>query len=114
MHSLKENIIEILLKSAHITKEQLDRALIKQKENLENLRNEITPKIDEYQGLVTKNEKILKEITQKEQDIKDKIEEDNKLFANLDEKQRILKTKEIDISTREEELLRKEITLKNK
>ncbi|MDP2043657.1 MAG: hypothetical protein Q8K15_00635, partial [Candidatus Omnitrophota bacterium] len=32
MHSLKENIIEILLKSKHITKEQLDRALDLQKE----------------------------------------------------------------------------------
>jgi len=32
MHSLKENIIEILLKSKHITKEQLERALILQKE----------------------------------------------------------------------------------
>ncbi len=32
MHSLKENIIEILLKSKHITKEQLDRALSLQKE----------------------------------------------------------------------------------
>ncbi len=32
MHSLKENIIEILLKSKHITKEQLDRALNLQKE----------------------------------------------------------------------------------
>ncbi|MDD5108095.1 MAG: ATPase, T2SS/T4P/T4SS family [Candidatus Omnitrophica bacterium] len=32
MHSLKENIIEILLKSRHITKEQLERALILQKE----------------------------------------------------------------------------------
>ncbi len=32
MHSLKENIIEILLKSRHITKEQLDRALSLQKE----------------------------------------------------------------------------------
>ena len=32
MHSLKENIIDILLKSKHITKEQLDRALDLQKE----------------------------------------------------------------------------------
>ena len=32
MHSLKENIIEILLKSQYITKEQLDRALSLQKE----------------------------------------------------------------------------------
>lgn len=32
MHSLKENIIEILLKSRHITKEQLERALSLQKE----------------------------------------------------------------------------------
>lgn len=32
MHSLRENIIEILLKSKHITKEQLDNALILQKE----------------------------------------------------------------------------------
>ena len=32
MHSLKENIIQILLKSQHITKEQLDRALNLQKE----------------------------------------------------------------------------------
>ncbi len=32
MHSLKENIIAILLKSKHITKEQLDHALILQKE----------------------------------------------------------------------------------
>ena len=32
MHSLKENIIEILLKSQHITKEQLERALSLQKE----------------------------------------------------------------------------------
>lgn len=32
MHSLKENIIEILLKSKHITKEQLDHALVLQKE----------------------------------------------------------------------------------
>ncbi len=32
MHSLRENIIEILLKSKHVTQEQLDRALIKQKE----------------------------------------------------------------------------------
>lgn len=32
MHSLKENIIEILLKSLHVTKDQLDRALVLQKE----------------------------------------------------------------------------------
>ncbi|MFA6357696.1 MAG: GspE/PulE family protein [Candidatus Omnitrophota bacterium] len=32
MHSLKENIIDILLKSQHITREQLDRALSLQKE----------------------------------------------------------------------------------
>ena len=32
MHSLRENIIEILLKSKHITKDQLDHALILQKE----------------------------------------------------------------------------------
>ncbi len=32
MHSLKENIIEILLKSKHITKEQLEHALVLQKE----------------------------------------------------------------------------------
>lgn len=32
MHSLRENIIEILLKSEHVTKEQLDRALDIQKE----------------------------------------------------------------------------------
>ncbi len=32
MHSLRENIIEILLKSRHITKEQLERALSLQKE----------------------------------------------------------------------------------
>ncbi|MDD5465865.1 MAG: GspE/PulE family protein [Candidatus Omnitrophica bacterium] len=32
MHSLRENIIEILLKSRHITKEQLDHALVLQKE----------------------------------------------------------------------------------
>lgn len=48
MHSLRENIIEILLKSSHITKEQLDRALSLQKEKGLPLRKVL---IDE--GIVT-------------------------------------------------------------
>ncbi len=48
MHSLKENIIEILLKSQHITKEQLDRALSLQKEKGVPLRRVL---VDE--GIIT-------------------------------------------------------------
>ncbi|PIQ90792.1 MAG: secretion system protein E [Candidatus Omnitrophica bacterium CG11_big_fil_rev_8_21_14_0_20_41_12] len=48
MHSLRENIIEILLKSNHITKEQLDRALSLQKEKEMPLRKVL---IDE--GIIT-------------------------------------------------------------
>lgn len=48
MNSLKENIIEILLKSAHITKEQLQRALGLHKEKCVSLRRVL---VDE--GIVT-------------------------------------------------------------
>lgn len=48
MHSLKENIIEILLKSQHITREQLDRALSLQKEKGVPLRRVL---VDE--GIIT-------------------------------------------------------------
>ena len=50
MHSLKENIIQILLKSQHITKEQLDRALNLQKEKGIPLRKVL---IDE--GIITED-----------------------------------------------------------
>jgi len=50
MHSLKENIIEILLKSQHINKEQLDRALSLQKEKGMPLRRVL---VDE--GIITED-----------------------------------------------------------
>ena len=50
MHSLKENIIEILLKSQHITKEQLDRALSLQKEKGVPLRRVLVE-----EGIVTED-----------------------------------------------------------
>lgn len=50
MHSLKENIIEILLKSKHITKEQLDRALDLQKEKGIPLRKVLVDK-----GIITED-----------------------------------------------------------
>lgn len=48
MHSLRENIIEILLKSRHITKEQLERALSLQKEKGVPLRRVLVD-----QGVIT-------------------------------------------------------------
>ncbi|MCG2713553.1 MAG: GspE/PulE family protein [Candidatus Omnitrophica bacterium] len=50
MHSLKENIIDILLKSKHITKEQLDRALDLQKEKGIPLRRVLVEK-----GIITED-----------------------------------------------------------
>ncbi len=50
MHSLKENIIEILLKSKHINKDQLDRALSLQKEKGVPLRRVL---VDE--GIITED-----------------------------------------------------------
>jgi len=51
MHSLKENIIEILLKSQHVTKDQLDRALVLQKEKGLPLR-----KVLVEENIITKEE----------------------------------------------------------
>ena len=50
MHTLKENIIDILLKSEHITKEQLDRALSLQKEKGIPLRKVLVDK-----GIITED-----------------------------------------------------------
>ncbi len=91
-----------------------EQDLIKQKENLEKLRNEISPQIEEYKATISKSESVLKEIKLREEEIDKKLEQDNALLATLDDKQRKIQMKEIDISSREQDLIRKEIIYKNK
>ncbi len=91
-----------------------EQDLVKQKDNLEKLRDEVTPKIEEYKKITADNEKTIVEIKSREQEIDRKIEQDNSLLAILEDKQRKLQMREIDISTREQDLVRKEIIFKNK
>jgi chromosome segregation ATPase len=80
--------------------------------NLQDLRKEVQPKIEEYHNLIKQNEAQLKEIQQKDLDVKAKIEENNKLFEAILKKEENNKQKEIFLATKEEELLRKELLLK--
>lgn len=98
------------IKDEYLEKEE---DIKKQTENLITLREEIAPQIEELKSLIAKNEETISEISKKEQNMKDRIEEDNQLLAKIDERDRTVKTKELTIATREEELLRKELIFKN-
>ena len=85
----------------------------KQADNLIALRKEIAPKIEELNKLNLESNKKIADIIQKEKEIKDRIEEDNKIMSVIEEREKRLKQKELDLATKEQELLRKEIVIKN-
>lgn len=82
-------------------------------ENLNALRKEINPKIDELKSLIIQQEKKLAEIAQEEQGLKDRIEEDDKLMSAIQEREKRVKNKELELATKEQELLRKEVVFNN-
>jgi len=93
---------------------QILQDILKQNQNLISLRGEVNPKIDELNALITKNNKVLGEISKKEQGVKDKIEQDEKLLATLSIKQKAIDQQKIELMTKQEELLRKDLELKSK
>jgi chromosome segregation protein len=107
-----KNILSIAEQKESVNKErELD--IKKQADNLIALRKELNPKIDELKKLCSESDAKLKELSKKEQEIKDRIEEDNKLISALDEKEKRLSKKERDLATKEQELLRKDLVIKN-
>lgn len=107
-----KNILSIVegIKNANAEKEN---DIKKQAENLIQLRNEINPKIEEYRELVKKNEGILEALRLKEQELKDRVEENNKLFDSIVEREQKVKERELNVVTKEQELLRKGLLIEN-
>lgn len=106
------NTLSIIERSKDELKEK-EIDVQKQTDNLISLRKEISPQIEELNRLNDENESKIKDIVLREQAINDRMAEDNKLLSILDEKGRNLQKKEIELSSKEQELLRKEIVIKN-
>lgn len=105
MRSIVEQKEEELAKRELDVKQQLD--------NLSNLRKEVGPQMEELKSLIEKKKHILSEIDKRNQEINNKILEETKLVAEIDEKKKRLREQANELKTKEEELLRKEIFLKN-
>lgn len=80
-------------------------------ENIQKIRDEITPRIAELQTLDAKNTKTLAEIKQKEDEINAKIKENEQAIENMKKQAADLKEKELEINTAKEELLRQQIII---
>lgn len=91
-----------------IQREDLDRRL----KNLEEVKKDVEPKLKELTEKEKSIDKKLNEIQVEEANISLKIEEDKKILVAIEEKLGQMRNKEIDIATREEDLLRKLAVLK--
>lgn len=80
-------------------------------ENVQKIREEITPKIAELEALIKKNEKILSETKEREANATAKIEENSRMIADMKKQHEALKNKEREIISREEEVARQEIVI---
>ena len=98
---------------------QLNQAIEKEKkvkidlENIQKVRDGITPKIAEIEALIKKNEKILAENKQKEDNINAKAVENEKMLEIIKKKDSALESKKTEIAEREEAITRQEIIVKN-
>ena len=94
--------------------QQREKDLASNKENLEALKEELQPKIEEYKLLVEKNNGLLGQLKIKEIEVNDKLDQTNKMMDIIQQKDKALKAKEVDLSTKEDELVRKEMASKYK
>lgn len=90
----------------------LQESVSTQTANLEALRKEVNPRIDELNALVKRNEELVEQLNKKEQALKEKIVEDEKLIETAKEENRKNERKALELATKEESLLRKELILK--
>lgn len=114
--SKKNNDAENILKEIKNTQSIVDKKnedlgikeldIKKQTVNLELLRNEITPKIEESKELITKNQNIIAEIKKKEEVLLKEIAKNEGILESIENKKRELRAKAIEVDTKQEELLR--------
>lgn len=83
-------------------------------ENLEKIRQEIKPQLEESEKAKIQNEAILEEVKERENSINSKIEEDRRLLREASATMDFNKNKEIELATKEEQLIRAELMNKDK
>lgn len=88
--------------------------IAKEQENLEQLRANVTPQIEELKTRQADLDKTMLELTRKENNINAKIAEERRLISELDSKAKLNSAKDLELATREEASLRRETSDKNK
>ena len=83
-------------------------------DNIVKIREELEPRIVELKEIQVNNEKLLKDAQEKENLVDIKLQENDKMLDNIRKENEVLNAKKIDIATREEAVLRKELLTEKK
>ena len=92
--------------------QQKEKDILQQIDNLQKIRKDLQPKLDELKAIEKTNDAKLKEANEKLQQADNKLKQDKELIAEISAKNNALKSKELEIATREEEVLRREMRTK--
>lgn len=109
--------VKLLKTQIDIAKEKIEDLNAENKQQIENLlsiRDDLNPKLAQYEKLVAINTAKLEAIKHGQEDINAKLDEDNRLFDIIKQKEAALKQKEIEVTTKEEDLKRRELLNEHK
>ena len=82
--------------------------------NIEEARKIVEPKIEEIKKIEANNVSLLEKIKKERSEIEIKVDEDKRIVAGLEERKARLDEKEREIITKQEEVTRKTLLLKDK
>ena len=94
--------------------EEEKKDVLTQLSNLKALRSELEPEIKKLEELKAINKKLLSDAEHKDNEANIKIEEDKKLIKSMEEREQRIRAREVAVSSKEEDVARRELMLTNK